>query len=265
VTNRVAFQDATDEDGVTAGRAVGSRPHVVNEIIREALHPYPDDLCIVTKVGARRAEDKSWPAALSRRELVDAVHDNLRRLGLEALDVVNLRVGSPRGVDRASIAEPFGVLVELQRQGLVRHLGLSNVTPEQIAECRAIAPIVCVQNLYNIANRQDDALIDSLAQDDIAYVPFCPLMGVEPEVSARLDALGRSTRVTRTQLLLAWMLRRAPNIFLIPGTSSVEHLVENMASETIELPEDGWAILDEVMSRRADPARTSARPGALDD
>jgi aryl-alcohol dehydrogenase-like predicted oxidoreductase len=224
-------------------------PHVVNELIREALHPYPDSLTIVTKVGARRAEDKSWPAALSRSELTGAVDDNLRHLGLETLDVVNLRVGSPRGVDKASIAEPFQVLVELQQQGLIRHLGLSNVTPEQVAECQAIAPVVCVQNLYNFANRQDEALIDSLAAQGIAYVPFCPLMGIAPEQAAKLSQISAGTGATPTQLVLAWMLRRSPNILLIPGTSSVGHLVENLDAGKLPLPASVWAQMDALFAR----------------
>ena len=223
-------------------------PHVVNELIREALHPYPESLTIVTKVGARRAEDKSWPAALSRSELTSAVHDNLRHLGLEVLDVVNLRVGSPRGVDKASIAEPFRVLVELQQQGLIRHLGLSNVTPEQVVECQAIAPVVCVQNLYNLANRQDEALIDALAAQGVAYVPFCPLMGIGPEQAAKLSEIAAAAGATPTQLVLAWMLRRSPNILLIPGTSSVGHLAENLDAGKLTLPAAAWDEMDALFA-----------------
>src|ERR1700685_2172903 len=196
-------------------------PHVTNEIIKRALHPYPDGLVIVTKVGARRGEDKSWAHALSRRELTDAVHDNLRNLGVDALDVVNLRVGAVMGPSERSIAEPLTVLAELKRQGLIRHLGVSNVSPKQFAEAQAITEIVCVQNFYNVAQRRDDAFIDDLARQGIAYVPFFPLGGFTPLQSSALDASAALLEATPMQVALAWLLHRSPNILLIPGTSSV--------------------------------------------
>src|SRR5713101_4695914 len=203
-------------------------PHVTNQIIKQALHPYPDDLVIVTKVGARRGEDKSWLHALSRQELIDAVHDNLRNLGLEKLDIVNLRVGGVMGPSEGSIEEPLTVLAELKRQGLIRHVGLSNVTPEQLAEAQAITEIVCVQNLYNLAHRLDDDFIDDLAGQGIAYVPFFPLGGFNPVQSSKLEAAATSLQATPMQVALAWLLQRSPNILLIPGTSSVKHLRENL-------------------------------------
>ena len=199
-------------------------PHVTNQIIKQALHPYPDGLVIVTKVGARRGEDKSWVHALSRQELIDAVHDNLRNLGLDTLDVVNLRVGGVMGPSEGSIEEPLTVLAELKRQGLIRHLGLSNVSPEQLAEAQRITEIVCVQNLYNLAHRNDDDFINDLAGQGIAYVPFFPLGGFSPLQSSALDAAAASLQATPMQVALAWLLQRSPNILLIPGTSSVEHL-----------------------------------------
>ena len=221
-------------------------PHVTNQIIRQALHPYPKELVIVTKVGARRGEDKSWIHALSRQELIDAVHDNLRNLGLDALDVVNLRVGGLMGPTEASIEEPLTVLAELKRQGLVRHLGLSNVNAAQLAEAQAITEIVCVQNMYNLAHRQDDGFLDELARQGIAYVPFFPLGGFTPLQSSALDAAAAALEATPMQVALAWLLGRSPNILLIPGTSSVEHLRENLAAATLQLPAEVLASLDSI-------------------
>jgi pyridoxine 4-dehydrogenase len=221
-------------------------PHVTNQIIKQALHPYPDDLVVVTKVGARRDEDKSWPHALSRQELIDAVHDNLRNLGLDRLDVVNLRVGGVMGPSEGSIAEPLTVLAELKRQGLIRHLGLSNVSPEQLAEAQAITEIVCVQNLYNVAHRNDDGFIDDLVGRGIAYVPFFPLGGFTPLQSSALDAAAASLQSTPMQVALAWLLQRSPNILLIPGTSSVEHLRENLKATTLQIPSEMKAHLDSI-------------------
>jgi pyridoxine 4-dehydrogenase len=221
-------------------------PHVTNQIIKQALHPYPDNLVIVTKVGARRGEDKSWIHALSRQELINAVHDNLRNLGLDTLDVVNLRVGGVMGPTEGSIAEPLTVLAELQQQGLIRHLGLSNVTPEQLAEAQKIADIVCIQNLYNVAHRNDDAFIHDLAKQGIAYVPFFPLGGFTPLQSSALDAAAASLRATPMQVALAWLLQRSPNILLIPGTSSVKHLRENLKAATLQLPTETIAQLDAI-------------------
>src|SRR5271167_2261463 len=192
-------------------------PHVTNQIIKRALHPYPDGLVIVTKVGARRGEDKSWIHALSRQEVIDAVHDNLRNLGLDALDVVNLRVGGVMGPSEGSIEEPLTLLAELKRQGLIRHLGLSNVSPAQLAEAQAITEIVCVQNFYNVAQRKDDGFIDDLARQGVAYVPFFPLGGFTPLQSSTLDAAAASLGATPMQVALAWLLQRSPNILLIPG------------------------------------------------
>lgn len=215
-------------------------PHVTNQIIREALHPYSDDLVIVTKIGARRDDKGAWLPAFSPAELKQAVHDNLRNLGVDVLDVVNLRVmpSEGHGPAEGSIAENFNVLVDLQKQGLVKHLGLSNATAAQVAEARAIAEIVCVQNEYNIAHRHDDALIDSLAADGIAFVPFFPLGGFTPLQSETLSDVARSLNATPMQVALAWLLQRSPNILLIPGTSSVTHLRENMAAKDLELSED---------------------------
>ena len=210
-------------------------PHVTNRIIKQALHPYPDGLVIVTKVGARRGEDKSWIHALSSQELIDAVHDNLRNLGLDRLDVVNLRVGGVMGPSEGSIAGPLTVLAELKRQGLIRHLGLSNVTPGQLAEAQKITEIVCIQNLYNVAHRNDDGFIDDLARQGIAYVPFFPLGGFSPLQSSALDRAAVSLQATPMQVALAWLLQRSPNILLIPGTSSAEHLRENLRAATLQL------------------------------
>jgi pyridoxine 4-dehydrogenase len=223
-------------------------PHVTNRIIKQALHPYPEALVIVTKVGARRLADKSWIHALSRQELIDAVHDNLRNLGLERMDVVNLRVG---GVERPSeepIEEPLTVLAELKHQGLIRHLGLSNVTPRQLEEAQKISEIVCVQNLYNVVHRNDDGFIDELARQGIAYVPFFPLGGFTPLQSAALNAAAASLKATPMQVALAWLLHRAPNILLIPGTSSIEHLRENLEAATLQLPPETIASLDVIAS-----------------
>jgi len=213
-------------------------PHITNQIIKQALHPYPDRLVLVTKVGARRPEDKSWVHALSRQELIDAVHDNLRNLGLDALDVVNLRVGGAMGPSEGSIEEPLTVLAELKRQGVIRHLGVSNVTRQQFAEAQAITEIVCVQNSYNVAHRQDDGFIDDLARQGVAYVPFFPLGGFTPLQSSALDAAAAALHVTPMQVALAWLLQRSPNILLIPGTSSVEHLRENLEAATLQLPSE---------------------------
>jgi aryl-alcohol dehydrogenase-like predicted oxidoreductase len=219
-------------------------PHVTNRIIRQALHPYPDGLTIVTKVGARRLEDKSWVHALSRQELIDAVHDNLRNLGLDTLDVVNLRVGGMMGPSEGSIAEPLTVLAELRRQGLVRHIGLSNVSPEQLAEGQSIAEIVCIQNLYNLAHRHDDEFIDDLARHGIAYVPFFPLGGFSPLQSSALDAAAAALQATPMQVALAWLLQRSPNILLIPGTSAVGHLRENLKAAELQIPPETLAAFN---------------------
>jgi pyridoxine 4-dehydrogenase len=221
-------------------------PHVTNQIIRQALHPYPNGLVIVTKVGARRGEDKSWIHALSRQELIDGVHDNLRNLGLDTLDVVNLRVGGIAGPTEGSIAEPLNVLAELKRKGLIRHLGLSNVSPDQLAEAQKITEIVCIQNLYNVAQRSDDAFIDNLAKQGIAYVPFFPLGGFTPLQSSALDAAAATLNATPMQVALAWLLQRSPNILLIPGTSSVEHLRENLKAATLQIPREIIAQLDAI-------------------
>jgi pyridoxine 4-dehydrogenase len=224
-------------------------PHVTNQIIKRALHSYPEDLVIVTKVGARRGADKSWPHALSRQELIDAVHDNLRNLGLDQLEIVNLRVGGMMGPSEGSIEEPFTVLAELKNQGLIRYLGVSNVKREQLAECQKIAEIVCVQNFYNVANRGDDGFIRDLAGQGIAYVPFFPLGGFTPLQSSVLDAAAASLRATPMQIALAWLLQRSPNILLIPGTSSTGHLRENLKAATLELPAETIAELDSIGGR----------------
>jgi pyridoxine 4-dehydrogenase len=221
-------------------------PHVTNQIIKQALHPYQEDLVLVTKVGARRLPDKSWVHALSRQELIDAVHDNLRNLGLDALHLVNLRVGGIMGPSEGSIEAPLTALAELQRQGLIRHLGLSNVSPGQLAEAQSIAEIVCVQNLYNLAHRNDDAFIGDLARRGIAYVPFFPLGGFTPLQSSALDAAAAALQATPMQVALAWLLQRSPNILLIPGTSSLKHLRENLASAALQLPSETLAGLDSI-------------------
>jgi pyridoxine 4-dehydrogenase len=222
-------------------------PHITNQLIREALHPYRGDLVIVTKIGARRGTDGSWIPAMSREELIQAVHDNLRNLGLDVLDVVNLRsMFGVHGPAEGSIAEPLSVLAELQRQGLVRHIGLSNVTPMQVAEGRRICEIACVQNHYNLAHRNDDALIDDLARDGIAYVPYFPLGGFTPLQSSTLSDVAARLGAKPMQVALAWLLRRAPNILLIPGTSSVAHLRENLAAAECTLPVDAIRELDSM-------------------
>jgi pyridoxine 4-dehydrogenase len=221
--------------------------HVTNQIVQQALHPYPENLVIVTKVGARRGEDKSWIHDVSRQGMIDSVHDNLRNLRLNALDVVNLRVGGIMGPTAGSIAEPLKALVELQQQGLIRHLGLSNVTPEQLKEAQQIAEIVCVQNLYNVAHRHDDGFIDDLARQGIAYVPFFPLGGFSPLQSSVLETAAKSLDATPMQVALAWLLQRSPNILLIPGTSSVERLRENLAAATLQLPPQTVAELDGIV------------------
>jgi aryl-alcohol dehydrogenase-like predicted oxidoreductase len=221
-------------------------PHVTNQIIKQALHPYTDGLVIVTKVGARRGADKSWIHALSRQELIDAVHDNLRNLGLDKLDLVNLRVGGIERPSEGSIEEPLTVLAELKNRGLIRHLGLSNVTFGQLTEAQKISEIVCVQNFYNIAHRDDDGFIDELARRGIAYVPFFPLGGFTPLQSSELDVVAASMSATPMQVALAWLLHRAPNILLIPGTSSVKHLRENLKAAVLELSQETIAKLDAI-------------------
>ena len=221
-------------------------PHVTNQIIKQALHPYPKGLMIVTKLGARRGSDKSWIHALSRQELIDGAHDNLRNLGLDALDVVNLRMGDPMGPMEGSIEQPLTVLAELKRQGLIRHLGLSNVTPQQLAEAQKISDIVCVQNLYNVAHRDDDGFIDELGRQGIAYVPFFPLGGFAPLQSALLESAAESLKAKPMQVALAWLLHRAPNILVIPGTSSIEHFRENLEASKLQLPSDAIAALDAI-------------------
>jgi pyridoxine 4-dehydrogenase len=222
-------------------------PYITNQLIREALHPYPDDLVIVTKIGARRGDDASWIPAMAPAELESAVHDNLRNLRLDALEVVNLRImGSVHGPVDGPVEAPLTALAGLQQQGLVRHIGLSNVTASQVAEARRICDIVCVQNHYNVAHREDDALIDDLARAGRAYVPFFPLGGFTPLQSTALDDVARQAGASAMQVALAWLLQRAPNILLIPGTSSVEHLRENLAAASLELKPDMLAALDAI-------------------
>jgi aryl-alcohol dehydrogenase-like predicted oxidoreductase len=224
-------------------------PHVTNKLIREALAPYPKDLVIVTKIGARRSETGDWLPAFSPEELTKAVHDNLRNLGLEQLDVVNLRLMFDTGQPaEGSLEEPLTVLAGLQKQGLVRHIGLSNVTPTQIAQGRSICPIGCVQNHYNLANRRDDKLIDELARDGIAYVPYFPLGGFTPLQSSVLSDVAQQLGLSPLQVALAWLLQRSPNILLIPGTSSVNHLQENLAVAQMKLPDEAMRALDNVAS-----------------
>jgi aryl-alcohol dehydrogenase-like predicted oxidoreductase len=224
-------------------------PYVTNQIIREALHPYPADLVIVTKIGARRDDKGAWLAALSPAEIRDGVESNLRHLGLDAMEVVNYRsMGSVHGPAEGSIEAPFSVLVDLQRKGLIRHLGLSNVTPTQLAEGRRMAEIVCVQNQYNLAHREDEAMLRALAADGVAYVPFFPLGGFTPLQSKTLNDVATSLKATPMQVALAWLLQRAPNVLLIPGTSSREHLRENLAAAELELHSDAVAALDGISS-----------------
>jgi pyridoxine 4-dehydrogenase len=222
-------------------------PHVTNRIIKEALHPYPKGLVIVTKLGARREADKSWKPAITPAELTAGVHDNLRHLGLDSLDIVNYRsMGSVHGPKEGSIAEQVTTLAELQQQGLIRHLGVSNVTPAQLREAQTIAPIVCVQNLYNLANRSDDAFINELATQGIAYVPFFPLGGFTPLQSSALDHAAAALGATPMQVALAWLLHRSANILLIPGTSSLLHLRENLAAASLQLSGALLADLDAI-------------------
>jgi pyridoxine 4-dehydrogenase len=223
-------------------------PHVTNQIIKQALHPYPDDLVIVTKVGARRGTDGSWLHARSRKEIIAAVHDNLRNLGLDALQVVNLRLGGFAAPEDEPFEEPLAALAELKDQGLVHRIGLSTVSPRQLAEAQAITEIVCIQNFYNVAHRGDERFIDDLAAQGIAYVPYFPLGGFSPLQSAALDAAAASLQARPMQVALAWLLQRAPNILLIPGTSSIGHLRENLAAATLKLPPETIAELDKIGS-----------------
>jgi aryl-alcohol dehydrogenase-like predicted oxidoreductase len=238
VDNGVTHIDTSDYYG----------PHTVNAVIKEALHPYPEALTIVTKVGARRTPDKAWPPALSADELTQAVHDNLRNLGVDALDVVNLRLSNAAGDYPVpmSLAEPFGVLADLRQQGLIRHLGVSHVSAEQLAEAKAIAPVVCVQNQYNLAHRENDALVDQCAAEGIAFVPYFPLGGFSPLQSGLLDDCAARLGATPMQVALAWLLQRSPSMLLIPGTSSLGHLRENLAAASLELPTDVLADLDRI-------------------
>jgi pyridoxine 4-dehydrogenase len=221
-------------------------PHVTNQIIKQALHPYPDDLVIVTKVGARRGADGSWPHARSRQEIIDAVHDNLRNLGLDAIDVVNLRLGGMSAPEDEPFEEPLTALAELKQQGLIRHIGLSTVSAAQVAEAQKITEIVCVQNFYNLAQRGDDAFVHALAAQGIAYVPYFPLGGFSPLQSGELDEIAASLGATPMQVALAWLLHRSPNILLIPGTSTVGHLQDNLAAATLKLSVGVLASLDSV-------------------
>jgi len=232
-------------------------PHVTNQIIKKAIHPYPADVVIVTKVGARRGEDRSWLHALSRRELIEGVHDNLRNLGVDRLEVVNLRVGGVMEPSEGSIEEPLTVLAELKSQGLIRHIGVSNVTPQQFQEAQRITEIVCVQNFYNVTQRNDDAFIDALAQQGIAYVPFFPLGGFTPLQSSVLDRIAASLQVTPMQVALAWLLQRSPNVLLIPGTSSINHLRENLGAAALQLTSETISELNSI-AKNAVAARQSA-------
>jgi pyridoxine 4-dehydrogenase len=221
-------------------------PFVTNQIIKKALHPYPRGLTLVTKVGAKRGADGSWNPALGKQDLIDAVHSNLRNLGLEAIDVVNLRVGPPLIPEGGSLAEPFSVLADLRREGLIRHLGVSTVNAAQVAEAQKIAPVVCVQNLYNVANRKDDVFIRELAARGIAYVPYFPLGGFSPLQASTLDTIAASIGKSPMQVALAWLLQRSPNILLIPGTSSVNHLRENLAVQEVKLTREMVVQLDAI-------------------
>lgn len=223
-------------------------PHVTNELIKQALHPYPDDLVLVTKVGARRGSDGSWPHARSRQEIIDAVHDNLRNLGLDVLSVVNLRLGGMSSPDDDPFDEPLSALAELKQQGLIRHIGLSTVSPQQLAKAQAVTEIVCIQNFYNLAQRADDSFVDDLAAQGIAYEPYFPLGGFSPLQSATLSELAAAREVTPMQIALAWLLHRSPNILLIPGTSSVQHLHENLSAASLELSSEDLAQLDGIGS-----------------
>ena len=221
-------------------------PHITNQLIKEALHPYPETLHLVTKVGARRDAAGGWPKALAPDQIRQAIHDNLTNLGLDALDIVNLRVGGVAGPEPDSIQESFSVLAEIQQAGLIRHLGVSNVSAEQVAEAQSIAPVVCVQNFYNIANRKDDPLIDSLAEQGIAYVPFFPLGGFSPLQSDTLANVAARLGSTPMAVALAWLLQHSPNILLIPGTSSVQHLRDNVAGAALHLPDDAVQELNSI-------------------
>ena len=224
-------------------------PHVTNQLIKEALHPYPEGLVLVTKVGARRGTDKSWIQEYGRDFLIQSVHDNLRNLGLEALDVVNLRANGMHGPSGMAMTEPMTVMAELQQQGLVRHIGISNVNAAQFAEAQKVAPVVCVQNMYNLAHREDDAFLDDLAKQGVAFVPFFPLGGFSPLQSSALDGVAASLGATPMQVAQAWLLHRSPNILLIPGTSSVGHLKENLAAASLELPPQALAELDAIAGK----------------
>jgi aryl-alcohol dehydrogenase-like predicted oxidoreductase len=221
-------------------------PHITNQLIKQALHPYPADLVIVTKVGARRGTDGSWPHARSRQEIIDAVHDNLRNLALDALDIVNLRLGGFSGPTDEPFEEPLTALAELKQQGLIRHIGLSTVSARQLAEAQTITEIVCVQNFYNLAQRTDDEFVDVLAAQGIAYVPYFPLGGFSPLQSSSLNEVAALLDATPMQVALAWLLRRSSNMLLIPGTSSVQHLRENLKATTLELPDEALAKLDGI-------------------
>ena len=221
-------------------------PHITNQLIKEALHPYPEQLRIVTKVGALRDAQGNWPTALAPGQLRQAVHDNLANLGVDALEVVNLRVGGLDAPTPGAIAEPFRVLAEMQQEGLIKHLGVSTVSAQQVAEAQSIAPVVCVQNFYNIANRRDDSLIESLAEQGIAYVPYFPLGGFSPLQSHTLSDVAARLDTTPMAVALAWLLQRSPNILLIPGTSSVEHLRENVAGAGLQLPGDATQALNDI-------------------
>jgi aryl-alcohol dehydrogenase-like predicted oxidoreductase len=226
-------------------------PHVTNQLIKQVLHPYPENLVIVTKVGNRRGSDGSWPHARSRQEIIDAVHSNLRNLGLDALDVVNLRLGSLTGPTDEPFEEPLTALAELKQQGLIRHIGLSTVSPQQVAQAQAITEIVCVQNFYNVSQRTDDGFIDSLAAQGIAYVPYFPLGGFSPLQSSKLNEVAASLDATPMQVALAWLLQRSPNILLIPGTSSLQHLRVNLKAATLQLPNEALAALDSIAAAAA--------------
>jgi len=232
-------------------------PHITNQLIKQALHPYPDDLVIVTKVGARRGSDGSWPHARSRQQIIDAVHDNLRNLGLDTLDVVNLRLGGLTEATDEPFEEPLTALAELKEHGLIRHIGLSTVSAKQLVEAQAITEIVCVQNFYNVAQRIDDDFIDLLAAQGIAYVPYFPLGGFSPLQSSKLDEAAASLDATPMQVALAWLLQRSPNLLVIPGTSSVDHLRENLKAASLQLPADVLADLNAVSTQ--DAAVTIAR------
>ena len=226
-------------------------PHVTNQIIRKALSPYPDDLVIVTKVGARRGSDGSWPHARSRQQIIDAVHDNLHNLGLDTLEVVNLRIGGLSAPTDEPFEEPLTALAELKQQGLIRHIGLSTVSPQQLAEAQAITEIVCIQNFYNVAQRTDDGFIDALSAQSVAYVPYFPLGGFSPLQSDALSEVASHLDATPMQVALAWLLQRSPNILVIPGTSSLKHLHENLKAATLKIPAEELACLDEVSSQAA--------------